>query len=146
MLNVGAPITKVTGWSTATMVQMATRYEHCTLNSRRGGVFLSLTEEQDRTPKAKHRSRKGRLLFVHYFNSAVSSPLYAIRLDQPCLSACIQAEHLVSIPQLSTSRGFPQTLQTNRFSFASESCLTWCANSCCHFCISITLACPMVLP
>jgi DNA-binding MurR/RpiR family transcriptional regulator len=41
MLNAGVPIAKVAkiaGWSTATMVRMAARYGHFTLNELRGAV------------------------------------------------------------------------------------------------------------
>lgn len=41
MLNAGVPIAKVAkiaGWSTATMVRMAARYGHFTLNDLRGAV------------------------------------------------------------------------------------------------------------
>jgi hypothetical protein len=48
MLNAGVPIAKVAkiaGWSTATMVRMAARYGHFTLNELRGAV-----ESISRTP------------------------------------------------------------------------------------------------
>ena len=41
MLNAGVPIAKVAkivGWSTATMVRMAARYGHFTLNELRGAM------------------------------------------------------------------------------------------------------------
>jgi len=54
MLNAGVPIAKVAkivGWSTATMVRMAARYGHFTLNELRGAMeSISSTQIQTESP------------------------------------------------------------------------------------------------
>jgi DNA-binding MurR/RpiR family transcriptional regulator len=54
MLNAGVPIAKVAkiaGWSTATMVRMAARYGHFTLNELRGAVeSISSTPFEGESP------------------------------------------------------------------------------------------------
>jgi hypothetical protein len=54
MLNAGVPIAKVAkivGWSTATMVRMAARYGHFTLDELRGAMdSISSTTLQTKSP------------------------------------------------------------------------------------------------
>jgi hypothetical protein len=60
MLNAGVPIAKVAkivGWSTATMVRMAARYGHFTLDELRGAMdSISSTTIQTESPVSEDAS------------------------------------------------------------------------------------------